>query len=59
MVVPSIHAAQETTRRDSERRVRCESTDGAVFYPTGGKPLGTGKLSVEVGGTVFEFDSQP
>jgi hypothetical protein len=36
-----------------------ESTDGAVFYPTGGKPLGAGKLSVEVGGTVFEFDSQP
>ena len=36
-----------------------ESTDGAVFYPTGGKPLGPGKLSVEVGGTVFEFDSQP
>ena len=30
MVAPSVKAAQETVRRDSERRVRCESTDGAV-----------------------------
>jgi hypothetical protein len=35
-----------------------ESTDGAVFYSNGGKALGPGKLNVEVGGTVFEFDAQ-
>jgi hypothetical protein len=32
-----------------------ESTDGAVFYPNAGKPLGTGKLKVETAGEVFEF----
>jgi hypothetical protein len=36
-----------------------ESTDGAVFYPTGGKPLGPGKLTVQVAGAVFVFDAQP
>lgn len=34
-----------------------ESTDGAVFFRTNGKPTGPGKLIVETGGTVFEFDS--
>jgi hypothetical protein len=35
-----------------------ESTDGAVFFPTAGKPLGPGRLVMKVGGEVFEFDSQ-
>lgn len=35
-----------------------ESTDGAVFYVSGGKGLGPGKLVVEAGGTVFEFNAQ-
>ncbi len=36
-----------------------ESTDGAVFFPTAGKPLGTGKLVVDAGGQSFQFDSEP
>lgn len=33
-----------------------QSTDGAIFYPTWGKPLGAGKLVVRmIGGSVFEF----
>jgi hypothetical protein len=36
-----------------------ESTDGAVFFFTGRKPLGEGKLSVRAGGQVFEFSSEP
>ena len=32
-----------------------ESTDGAIFFSNGGKPLGAGKLMVNVGGEVFEF----
>jgi hypothetical protein len=35
-----------------------ESTDGAIFYPTSGKPLGPGKLLVSAAGTVFEFDTE-
>lgn len=34
-----------------------ESTDGAVFYPNGGKALGAGKLSMQAAGTVFEFET--
>ena len=34
-----------------------ESTDGAVFFSTGGKPLANGKLRIEGGGSVFEFDT--
>ncbi len=34
-----------------------DSTDGAVFYPTHGKPLGVGWLVVQAGGTVFEFQT--
>jgi DNA-binding transcriptional regulator of glucitol operon len=33
-----------------------QSTDGAVFYPTGQKGLGTGRLRVRVAGELFEFD---
>jgi hypothetical protein len=40
-----------------------QSTDGAVFYPSGGKPLGAGKLVVNAAAEVFEFpveaDVQP
>jgi hypothetical protein len=36
-----------------------ESTDGAVFFTTGGKPLGAGKLIAETAGSRFEFDSGP
>jgi len=32
-----------------------QSTDGAVFYPSGGKPLGAGKLVVNAAAEVFEF----
>ena len=32
-----------------------QSTDGAVFYPNQGKPLGTGTLVVRTAGDVFEF----
>ena len=32
-----------------------ESTDGAVFFATGGKALPLGKLTVNAGGEQFEF----
>jgi hypothetical protein len=32
-----------------------QSTDGAVFYPSRGKPLGAGKLIVNAAAEVFEF----
>ena len=32
-----------------------QSTDGAVFYPNGGKPLGSGKLLVSEAGEDFVF----
>ena len=32
-----------------------QSTDGAVFYATQGKPLGSGKLVVNTAGETFEF----
>jgi hypothetical protein len=32
-----------------------ESTDGAVFYLTGNRPLGPGTLRVKAAGSVFEF----
>jgi hypothetical protein len=35
-----------------------ESTDGAVFFFTGGKPLGPGRLLVHAAGQVFEFESE-
>ncbi len=35
-----------------------QSTDGAVFYSTMGKPLGTGKLIVHAAGETFVFDSE-
>ena len=34
-----------------------QSTDGAVFFPSAGKPLGPGKLVVRAAGEVFQFDS--
>lgn len=34
-----------------------DSTDGAVFFPSNGKPLGAGKLIVHAAGEVFEFDA--
>jgi len=40
-----------------------QSTDGAVFYPTKGKPLGAGRLMVDAAAEMFEFpvdaDVQP
>jgi len=36
-----------------------ESTDGAVFWSTAGKPLGAGKLIVHAAGELFEFNSDP
>jgi hypothetical protein len=35
-----------------------QSTDGAVFYPNGGKPLGAGKLTVNAAGETFEFSME-
>jgi hypothetical protein len=32
-----------------------QSTDGALFFVNGGKPLGAGKLSVKAAGESFEF----
>ncbi len=32
-----------------------QSTDGAVFWPTQGKPLGAGHLRVNAAGETFEF----
>jgi hypothetical protein len=34
-----------------------ESTDGAVFFPTDGKPLGPGHLVVRTNTDVFDFTS--
>lgn len=36
-----------------------QSTDGAIFYPTGGKALGAGKLTVNAAGEIFEFEPEP
>lgn len=36
-----------------------QSTDGAVFYPTGGKGLGAGKLRIQAAGEIFEFEEIP
>jgi hypothetical protein len=35
-----------------------ESTDGAVFFPTEGKPLGSGRLVVRTNTDVFEFNEE-
>ena len=35
-----------------------ESTDGAVFFPTEGKPLGPGRLVVRTNTDVFEFNAE-
>lgn len=32
-----------------------QSTDGAVFFRTAGKPLGPGRLRIRAGGELFEF----
>jgi len=36
-----------------------DSTDGAVFFPSAGKPPGAGKLLVHAAGETFEFDTDP
>jgi hypothetical protein len=35
-----------------------QSTDGAIFFHTQGKPLGPGRLVVRVAGEVFAFDGE-
>ncbi len=35
-----------------------ESTDGAVFFPNGGRPFGPGTMIVHTGGEVFEFPTE-
>jgi hypothetical protein len=35
-----------------------DSTDGAVFFATAGKPLGSGHLVVRTNTDVFEFNSE-
>jgi hypothetical protein len=35
-----------------------DSTDGAVFFPTDGKPLGSGRLVVRTNTDVFEFNAE-
>ncbi len=36
-----------------------QSTDGAIFYPNHGKPLGNGTLTTRAAGLVFEFPAEP
>ncbi|MEO5924391.1 MAG: hypothetical protein ABIR70_11245 [Bryobacteraceae bacterium] len=36
-----------------------QSTDGAVFFPTGNKPLGAGTLVLQAAGETFEFTFAP
>jgi len=36
-----------------------ESTDGAVFFPNAGRPLGAGKLTAESAGVQFHFETLP
>jgi hypothetical protein len=36
-----------------------QSTDGAVFYPNQGKPLGAGRLIVTTAGETFDFPMEP
>lgn len=40
----------------STKLVPGQSTDGAVFFPIGGKPMGPGRMVVRVSGEVFEFN---
>jgi|ERR1017187_2266445 hypothetical protein len=35
-----------------------DSTDGAVFFPTDGKPMGSGRLVVRTNTDVFEFNAE-
>jgi hypothetical protein len=35
-----------------------QSTDGAVFFPTAGRPIGPGRLVVTAGREVFEFQTE-
>jgi len=35
-----------------------QSTDGAVFFPTDGKPLGAGRLVVRAAGAEFDFNAE-
>ena len=35
-----------------------QSTDGAVFFPTEGRPLGPGRLVVRTNTDVFEFNEE-
>ena len=35
-----------------------ESTDGAVFFVTRGQPIGSGKLLVEAGPSIYEFPTE-
>ncbi|HUB82287.1 MAG TPA: hypothetical protein VMB03_26000 [Bryobacteraceae bacterium] len=35
-----------------------DTTDGAIFFPTEGKPLGTGRLVVRTNTDVFEFNNE-
>lgn len=36
-----------------------QSTDGAIFYPNQGKPLGSGHLIVNAAGETFQFTVEP
>jgi hypothetical protein len=36
-----------------------QSTDGGVFFANNGKPLGTGRLIVEIAGATFTFPVEP
>jgi len=35
-----------------------ESTDGAVFFPSDGKPMGSGRLTIHTNTDVFEFNAE-
>jgi hypothetical protein len=36
-----------------------QSTDGAIFYPNHGQPLGAGRLIINAAGETFEFTVEP
>ncbi|MGD0618078.1 MAG: hypothetical protein ABSB67_10510 [Bryobacteraceae bacterium] len=40
----------------STRLLPGDSTDGAVFFPSNGKPLGAGKLVIHAAAESFEFN---
>ena len=49
-------AAASAVAFPSAKLMPGQSTDGAVFFPAGGKGLGAGRLRLQAAGEMFEFD---